>query len=133
VNARIKAAIRSCLTQPHAAVLLGTTLPPFNVLWAAGFWLVTMSCKMKQASVCARSLNVQLTYTLLLAVPFVVGERLTHRLAPGSSDALAAGVTLGLIGALGVLLLVFFNTRALAEDLLHKPASFIPRLKVVSE
>lgn len=75
------------------------------------------------------------TYTLPLLIPFFLGNTLTQYpgFEPGSVNALIAGVALGLISALAILLLVLFNTRALAERLMQREPSQPPRLRFVRE
>lgn len=81
----------------------------------------------------ARCLNVQITYTLALTCPFLIGSSLTSRFPPGSGEALFAGVALGLIGAISILLLIFSNAHALAKSLQGQAPSIAPRIRFVSE
>lgn len=136
---QIKNAIRRSVTQPLLWVLIGTTLPPMNVFWAVGFWVVAILRRSAGASLCARCLNIQLTYTLILGLPFLLGgwvskiPSMQAQFAPGSQHALIMGVALGLVSAGGVLLLVFFNTRLLAQSLLQHKFSATPRVRFVRE
>ena len=132
-------AARSCLTNPEFWVLTGTSFPPLNVLWAAGFALIAWLRKQPTAGLRICCLNVQITYTLLLAVPFVLGmtfERLSvtkGMFVPGSQASLILGIVLGLTGAFAALLLVFFNTRNFAQSILGHRRSSIPRLRFFPE
>lgn len=139
VTDQIKKGIRRSFSEPFVWVLAGTTLPPMNVLWAIGFWIFASFRKSKSLSGCARCLNIQLTYTFLLGLPFLVGEWISRfpalkGLVPaGSNNSVIVGVSLGLISAVGVLLLVFFNTRAVAQSILEHPPSKPFRVRFVRE
>ncbi len=120
-------------------MLIGTTLPPFNVLWAFGFWFGARVRYRSAPPGFSRCLNVQLTYTLLLGIPFAVSALIARVPAlqlifiPDSQPSLIAGLSLGLIGAVAVILLVFFNTRIVAEHILDREISEPLRLRWVSE
>ena len=132
-------AARSCLTKPEFWVLTGTALPPLNVLWAAGFTLIARLRGLPCAPSLSLSLNVQITYTGMLGGAILCGSTLTRwpvtqqLFAPGSQPALIAGITLGLLGALAVLSLVFFNTRAFTESLFGREHVAIPHLRFFRE
>lgn len=128
-----KPAIRACLLQPYPWVLLGTIIPPLNMLCAAAFWLAAKLRHHNHTAENARCLNVQITYTLALTAPFLIGSLLTLRLPPGSPEALFAGVTLGVVGAISILLLIFFNAHALARSLQGQAPSIPPRIRFISE
>jgi hypothetical protein len=133
VTHSFKPAIRACLLQPYPWVLLGTILPPLNLMCAASFWLVAKLRHHERASENARCLNVQITYTLALTAPFLIGSTLTPRLPPGSPEALFAGGALGLVGAVSILLLIFLNAHALAKSLRAQTPTIAPRIRFVGE
>jgi len=118
---------------------LGTPLPPLNILFAAGFAVMARIRGYECASACLRCVNVQITYTFLFYAPLVGGIFLAdwpfaQRAAPqGSQAAAVTGIALGLVCALSILLLVFFNTRAFAETFLGRQLSTIPRFRLFPE
>ncbi len=91
------------------------------------------------ASACARCVNVQVTYTFLFYAPLAGGFYLqdwpfAQRAVPeGSQAAVVTGIVLGLLCALSILLLVFFNTRAFAETFLGRELSPVPRFRLFPE
>lgn len=91
------------------------------------------------AGTLTRCLNVQITYTVALSVPFICSAAIAHwpatrqLFAPGSRASLVAGLSLGLMGALAILALVFFNTRAFAESFFGRPSGAIPYLRFFRE
>ncbi len=84
-------------------------------------------------------MNIQMTYTTLLAAPVVCGFIIArwplaaHIFVPGSNRALAAGLTLGIMGAIALLALVFFNTRDFTESVLGHPRTRVPRFRLFRE
>lgn len=91
------------------------------------------------ALACARCVNVQITYTFLFYAPLAGGFFLAdwpfaqHAAPPGSQAAVVTGIALGLLCALSILLLVFFNTRAFAEAFLGREPSSVPRVRLFPE
>lgn len=132
-------AARSCLIRPEFWILTGTALPPLNVCWAAAFVAVARLRKKNDANPLTRYLNVQITYTAMLSVPFICGNAIsrwpvTQRVfAPGTQASLFAGLGLGLMGALAILALVFFNTRTFSESLFGRTHVAIPHLRFFRE
>jgi len=132
-------AARFCLLSPEFWVLLGTPLPPLNILFAAGFAVTARIRGYECASACACCVNVQITYTFLFYAPLAAGFFLAdwpfaqRAVPPGSQAAVVTGIALGLLCALSILLLIFFNTRAFAEAFLGRELSTIPRIRLFPE
>ncbi len=120
-------------------MLAGTPLPPLNILFAAGFAAIARLRGYQCASACLRCVNIQITYTFLFYTPLIAGNLLAdwpaaqRAVPPGSQAALITGVVLGLLCALSILLLVFFNTRAFAESFLGRELSAVPRFHLFRE
>jgi len=127
------------LQKPTFWVLTGTVMMPMNLFFAFGFWLRAKLLHHKEgAAKCARLLNVQLTYTLVFFLPFLLAFGLSspvlNRVFPdGALHTEIAGILFGLIGLSSVGILIFANTRTFAGDVLGHDVSSPTRLKFVPE
>lgn len=134
-----KISLRTCLSSSHLWVMAATPLLPLNVLVAIVFWLLRSGSGREPAADAARSLNIQLTYSLVFAVPLFLAYALSSLDEPDLEEAavefykLATGFPLGLVSLAGIVLLVAFNVRNFAGQILDLPVLRAPRIPFVRE
>lgn len=123
---------------PFAWALLGTPLPPLNVAAALGCWLY-WRLRRKPMACASFCLNVQFSYTLLFFLPIGAAFLMSAIERPGSGISLpsfvklATGFPLGILSLGGILLLTFFNMRAVLGDISGAGRQDIPRIRFLPE
>jgi hypothetical protein len=130
--------VRSCLSKPAFWVLTGTIMIPLNLILAAVFWALAKSGYSEKRAHAARCFNVQLTYTLVFFLPILLAERFStpafHTLFPGgAAQTMIVGLSFGIIGLSGVIILIFSNTRMFAGEVLGHETPAPPRFRFVTE
>ena len=83
-------------------------------------------------------MNVQLTYTLVFFLPIFLADRFStptfRALFPdGAARTMVVGLVFGLTGLGGVIILIFFNTRMFAGEILGHDITAPVRVRFVRE
>jgi hypothetical protein len=131
--------VRSCLNKPAFWVLSGTIMLPLNIILAIVFWMLAKSNPEEgRVPAAARSLNIQLTYSLVFFLPIFLAQRFSspafHALFPGGAlRTMLFGLAFGVIGLSGVIIMIFANTRMFAGEVLGHETPAPPRLRFVRE
>ena len=129
--------VHSFIRKPAFWVLTGTMMLPLNVLLAIAFWVKEKVARPGERAGSARSLNVQLTYTLIFFLPILLAELFSssafHALFPlGALSTAIVGLALGLTALAGVIVLVFANTHAFASEVLGHEVETPLRIRLVA-
>jgi hypothetical protein len=130
--------VGSFIRKPAFWVLTGTVMLPMNLLLAIGFWARAKIGRTEGRARCARSLNVQLTYTLVFLLPMLLAEVFSspsfREIFPGgAARTMILGLIFGVTGLTGVIILIFSNTRTFAGEVLGHDVPAPTRIRFVCE
>ncbi len=111
---------------------------PLNLVIAIVFWVQAVIWQNEGRERLARSLNVQLTYTLIFLTPIFLAELFTtpsyrEAFPNGATRTLVVGLFFGLTGLAGVIVLIFSKTRMFAGEVLGHDVTAPFRIRFVKE
>jgi hypothetical protein len=129
--------VHSFIRKPAFWVLMGTMMLPLNLLLAITFWVQAKIGRTGETARCARSLNVQLTYTPVFFLPIFLAGLFSSAafrviFPAGALITAIIGLALGVIALAGVIVLIFSNTHAFASEVHGEEAIAPARLGFVT-